>query len=575
LRTATTALADAWRDGRSWLITVVGLQLVLASMPALQVVMVAQVLRALPESGEVWLPTLVLAVVVGLQFPLGQCATAASQRLALRTRHAYQMLALEHVSRSGPKALARPETVAGAQTAHEAADAVDRLAGDVIRLVGAAVTAVVLSVAVMGIDPAAGLLILCALAPTVLAFTRIAKAEEKGWPRIGAAARRAQYASEQLLQQRTGTELAALGSASKVVELARGRRREQMGVLDALIGVAMRWEAIAGGVTACLLTAALLILLLGQADGAGAAAALTGAISGLHAIRNVGYAAGAIVTAVPKMRAIDRCRETTVEEQPRVRAHSEELRARRVCVRYPGASADAVSDATITAERGEMIAIVGPNGAGKTTTLSMIAGLLPPSHGTVEVFGIDAWRDRAKAQQLIGILPDRLRMFDQLTGAQFLSYVGAVRGVKGETLRERMEYLLDDFGLRDEANRLVVDYSLGLRKKLALAATLIHAPKLLVLDEPFEAIDPVSAGTFIDVLNSYVNRGGTVVLSSHSMDLVQRVCDHVAVIAKGELLAEGTVDDVRGNVSLEERFRDLVRGPGQTEGLDWLEISFG
>jgi ABC-2 type transport system ATP-binding protein len=235
----------------------------------------------------------------------------------------------------------------------------------------------------------------------------------------------------------------------------------------------------------------------------------------------------------------------------------------------------AVDHLSFTIPQGSFSAIVGPNGAGKTTTLSMIAGLLPPSHGTVEVFGIDAWRDRAKAQQLIGILPDRLRMFDQLTGAQFLSYVGAVRGVKGETLRERMEYLLDDFGLRDEANRLVVDYSLGLRKKLALAATLIHAPKLLVLDEPFEAIDPVSAGTFIDVLNSYVNRGGTVVLSSHSMDLVQRVCDHVAVIAKGELLAEGTVDDVRGNVSLEERFRDLVRGPGQTEGLDWLEISFG
>jgi ABC-2 type transport system ATP-binding protein len=235
----------------------------------------------------------------------------------------------------------------------------------------------------------------------------------------------------------------------------------------------------------------------------------------------------------------------------------------------------AVDHISYTVPQGSFSAIVGPNGAGKTTTLSMIAGLLSPSHGTVEVFGIDAWRKRAKAQELIGILPDRLRMFEQLTGAQFLSYVGAVRGVKGETLQERMEYLLDDFDLRDEANRLVVDYSLGLRKKLALAATLIHAPQLLVLDEPFEAIDPVSAGTFIDVLNSYVNRGGTVILSSHSMDLVQRVCDHVAVIAKGELLAEGTVDEVRGDVSLEERFRDLVRGPGQAEGLDWLEISFG
>jgi ATP-binding cassette subfamily B protein len=497
----------------------------------------------------------VLAVVVGLQFPLGQCATAASQRLALRTRHAYQMLALEHVSRSGPKALARPETVAGAQTAHEAADAVDRLAGDVIRLVGAAVTAVVLSVAVMGIDPAAGLLILCALAPTVLAFTRIAKAEEKGWPRIGAAARRAQYASEQLLQQRTGTELAALGSASKVVELARGRRREQMGVLDALIGVAMRWEAIAGGVTACLLTAALLILLLGQADGAGAAAALTGAISGLHAIRNVGYAAGAIVTAVPKMRAIDRCRETTVEEQPRVRAHSEELRARRVCVRYPGASADAVSDATITAERGEMIAIVGPNGAGKTSLVNALIGAVR-AEGCVEIDG----RDLSTCTS-----SDRAGFFGLLT-QEFGRYEFTVRevvglGGPGPVTDEDMARAL----VGAHADGLVaalphgLDTQLGQQwhgvglsggqwQRLALARIHVRGAGIWILDEPTSAIDAETEEKIFQELRRTAEERITIVVSHRAWTL--RAMDRIYVMDGGRIVQEG-------------RYEELVDVPGR------------
>lgn len=238
-------------------------------------------------------------------------------------------------------------------------------------------------------------------------------------------------------------------------------------------------------------------------------------------------------------------------------------------------SVTAVDAISYTLPQGSFSAIVGPNGAGKTTTLSMISGLLPPSHGSVELFGLDVWRNRTQAQDRIGILPDRVRMFEQLTGAQYLAYVGAVRRVDPEQIESRSEQLLDAFDLRSEANRLVVDYSTGLRKKLALASAMIHAPDLLVLDEPFESIDPVSAGTLIDVLNEFVDRGGTVLLSSHSMDLVQRVCDHVAIIVKGQLLAEGTVDEVRGDRSLEERFREVVQGPVASEGLDWLSISFG
>ena len=238
-------------------------------------------------------------------------------------------------------------------------------------------------------------------------------------------------------------------------------------------------------------------------------------------------------------------------------------------------SRTAVDDVSYEVRQGSFSGIVGPNGAGKTTTLMMISGLLPPTRGSVRVGDVDVWQRPREAHRRIGILPDRLRMFDQLTGAQYLGYVGTLRGLGREQVLERTEALLDRFELRGSANRLVVDYSAGMRKKLALASTLIHSPEVLILDEPFETIDPVSAGVLIDVLLDYADHGGTVVLSSHSMDLVQRVCDHVAVIVEGRVIAEGTVDEVRDGITLEERFRHIVRGPAPTAGLDWLEISFG
>ena len=249
------------------------------------------------------------------------------------------------------------------------------------------------------------------------------------------------------------------------------------------------------------------------------------------------------------------------------------LRVEHLSKRY--GSVRAVDDVSYAIRQGSFSGIVGPNGAGKTTTLMMMSGLLKPSSGEVFVGETNVWREPRAAHRRIGTLPDRLRMFDQLTGAQYLGYVGTLRGLDREAIEQRTESLLDMFELRGSANRLIVDYSAGLRKKLALASTLIHSPEVLILDEPFETIDPVSAGVLIDVLIDYADRGGTVVLSSHSMDLVQRVCDHVAVIVAGEVIAEGTVDEVRGDITLEERFRHIVRGPAQEPGLDWLEISFG
>lgn len=230
----------------------------------------------------------------------------------------------------------------------------------------------------------------------------------------------------------------------------------------------------------------------------------------------------------------------------------------------------AVDDVSLDVREGSFYGIVGPNGAGKTTTLSMVTGLLRPDAGSVVVHGVDAWADPVRAKHVIGVLPDRLRLFDRLTGAQFLQYAGTLRGLSGKTVRARSADLATAFGIEDALDRLVTDYSAGMTKKIALAAAMIHSPRLLVLDEPFESVDPVSAANVVDILQRYTAAGGTVVLSSHGMDMIQRVCDSVAIIVQGKVLAAGTIDEVRGEQTLEERFVDLAGGRKAAEGMEWL-----
>jgi ABC-2 type transport system ATP-binding protein len=194
-----------------------------------------------------------------------------------------------------------------------------------------------------------------------------------------------------------------------------------------------------------------------------------------------------------------------------------------------------------------------------------------PDEGTVSVLGSDVWDDPAAAKRALGVLPDRLRLFDRLTGAQLLYYSATLRGLDGATARKRSADLAAAFGLQDALGRLVADYSVGMTKKIALAAAVIHSPRVLVLDEPFESVDPVSAATVTDVLQRYVAGGGTVLLSSHSMDLVERICDSVAVIVDGHVLASGTVDEVRAGRSLEQTFVELAGGRAVTEGMEWLQ----
>ncbi|MBF6145692.1 ABC transporter ATP-binding protein [Nocardia sp. 852002-20019_SCH5090214] len=230
-----------------------------------------------------------------------------------------------------------------------------------------------------------------------------------------------------------------------------------------------------------------------------------------------------------------------------------------------------VDGVSLAVPPGSFFGLVGPNGAGKTTTLSMAVGLLRPDAGQARIFGADVWADPVRAKTIVGVLPDGLALPERLTGRELLTYTGLLRGLPPATVAERAQELLAVLELIEAENTLVVDYSAGMRKKIGLATALLHGPKLLVLDEPFEAVDPVSASTIRTILRRFVTAGGSVVLSSHVMALVENLCDHLAVIDKGRVVAAGSVAEVRGEGSLEEAFVRLVGGRiGGDEGLSWL-----
>jgi ABC-2 type transport system ATP-binding protein len=233
----------------------------------------------------------------------------------------------------------------------------------------------------------------------------------------------------------------------------------------------------------------------------------------------------------------------------------------------------AVDSIDLRVPPGSFFGLVGPNGAGKTTALSMAVGLLRPSAGRALVHGVDVWSDPIEAKRLLGVLPDGLALPERLTGGELLTFWGRFRRLPTQTVADRTAELLRILELEEaEAlGTLVGEYSTGMRKKIGLATALLHSPRLLVLDEPYEAVDPVSARVLTAILRRFTDAGGSVIISSHVMSLVEQLCDRVAIIARGQVLADGTLDEVRGGGSLEDRFVELV---GTTdlaeEDLAWI-----
>ncbi|MGH3398395.1 MAG: ABC transporter ATP-binding protein [Streptosporangiaceae bacterium] len=234
---------------------------------------------------------------------------------------------------------------------------------------------------------------------------------------------------------------------------------------------------------------------------------------------------------------------------------------------------EAVAGMDLEIAAGSFAGLVGPNGAGKTTSLSMMTGLLRPDAGQILINGLDVWADPPAAKAIIGVVPAEARLFDRLSGEELLEYTGRLRGLPAAEARSRTAQLLDVLDLTADAKRLVADYSTGMRKKAALGCALIHNPSVLFLDEPLEGVDPVSAEAIRRMLTNYVGSGSTVLFSSHVMELVEQVCDHVSIISQGHIVASGPTEQVRGGETLQRAFIDLVGSKASEEGLSWLGSS--
>jgi len=248
--------------------------------------------------------------------------------------------------------------------------------------------------------------------------------------------------------------------------------------------------------------------------------------------------------------------------------------------RFGGLTAVDSVDLRVTA--GQFFGFLGPNGAGKSTTIKMLTGLLAPSSGRVTLLGMDFSAHLVEVKRQIGVVPEGMGLFERLTGAEYLQFVGRMYGLDMATTRKRCEELLEFMQLADRPKTMIADYSHGMQKKLALAAAVIHGPRILFLDEPFEGVDALAAGALKALLGRMTERGVTIFLTSHVLEIVERLCSHVAIINKGQLVAQGSLEELRAGVTgpegqprtLEEIFLSIVGNDGSErahlEELTWL-----
>src|SRR5580698_910393 len=208
----------------------------------------------------------------------------------------------------------------------------------------------------------------------------------------------------------------------------------------------------------------------------------------------------------------------------------------------------AVQDVNLRVAPGQFFGFLGPNGAGKSTTIKMLTGLLAPTSGRMQILGVDLTQDSVAVKRQIGVVPEGMALFGRLTGSEYLNFVGRMYGLDRSTAAKRTAELLDFMQLVDQPKALVTDYSHGMQKKLALAAAVIHGPKILFLDEPFEGVDAIASNTLKSMLQNMIARGATIFLTSHVLEIVERLCSHVAIIHRGQLVAQGSLEELRAGV---------------------------
>lgn len=232
----------------------------------------------------------------------------------------------------------------------------------------------------------------------------------------------------------------------------------------------------------------------------------------------------------------------------------------------------AVQEVNLQVAPGQFFGFLGPNGAGKSTTIKMLTGLLAPSAGQIKILGVDLIAHPSEVKRQIGVVPEGMALFGRLTGTEYLNFVGRMYGLDRETAAKRAAELLEFMHLADQTKTLVTDYSHGMQKKLALAAAVIHGPKILFLDEPFEGVDAIASGTLKAMLQRMIARGATIFLTSHVLEIVERLCSHVAIIHRGQLVAQGSLEELRAGVAAQSAAVGDDGKPPSTERLTLEQI---
>lgn len=553
VRTSWRAIYDGARHGTRWFAIAAVLSLCHALVPPAEVWLLKRLIEEISapvrNTQQLIVALIALTVVVGLNFSIGYLALTASQRTGLRLDWHYRARLAHAAAALEPRRLADPQVTTDLQAAETAVEPMTRAPGMALQLVGTAITAVGLCAAIFSFSPAAGLLVLSALLPTVVAMTFIARVEARGWPPVAAVQRRSVYAMEQLLQQRTGTELALLGTGDKVADRVSREQWQRMILLDKILAADMRWETAASTGTALLLAAALWALVATGAGAALAAAAIAGILSGLSAIRFTGHAFGNLVSLAPRadtyQRTVTGPSQLETASSPGVR--TDRLDVDRLTVRYPGAPAPAVEDVTLTVRRGEMIALVGSNGAGKTTTINSIIGVIHPDNGAIR---IDDQKIRFPVDS------DTRAKFGLLT-QEFGRYEFTVRDLVGlgtpadSYTDDQIWTALDNAQIGDLVRDLPdqLDAQLGQQwggvglsggqwQRLALARIYLRDAGIWILDEPTSAIDAEAEAEIFAALQHDKHDRITIVVSHRAWTL--RGMDRIYVFDHGRIAQTGT-----------------------------------
>ncbi|MFE6509296.1 ABC transporter ATP-binding protein [Nocardioides sp. NPDC057767] len=551
-----SGLRDAARHSPRWLLVAVGFGVVDALLPAAQVWLLARTVLALGREGDVGgtvvAPLTGLILVLAVSDPIGQVASTAAIRIRYQLEYHYTNELAHAAGRLRPAQLADPAIVVALEAARKGGTYLTWMPRDALAAAGTLITAVGLCVTVSSMNVLAGLFVMAAMGPTIVVHAYVARHETKHWPEYAKASRYAGYATEQLIQQRSGTELAVAGTGEKVAGIASVHALRALRVIERIHDIELRWQLVGAGLTGLLVAGAVLSMVTADLPGGLTAAAVAGVLSGLAAVRSASYSFGGLISASPHSRFYrDALELASAEDAADVVASVGRLDVRDLTVTYPGGRRPAVVDADLHAVRGEIIALVGVNGAGKTTTINAILGALAPDSGEVLIDGVDVLTMSER---------QRLAHFGLLT-QEFGRYEFTVRETVGlgdprpeipepdldRALRTALaaDLVRDLPGQADSqlgAQWEGVGLSGGQWQRLALARVALRRAGIWILDEPTSAIDAEAEREVFAQLQATREDRITIVVSHRAWTL--RGMDRIYVFDNGRIVQCGTYDEL-------------------------------